>query len=80
MTSILQSSKSENGKAHFEMVVRRETDGKKQKVTLPDVTFDVKTDEESGRTYLVYVSFCWAWNRGLVIPLFRRPNPSARWR
>lgn len=54
MTSILQSSKSENGKAHFEMVVRRETDGKKQKVTLPDVTFDVKTDEESGRTYLVY--------------------------
>lgn len=54
LTSILQSGKSENGKAHFDMVVRREVDGKKQKVTLPDVIFDVKIDEETGRTALIY--------------------------
>ncbi len=38
----------------FQMVVRREMDGKPQKVTLDKVTFELKTDEETGRRYLVY--------------------------
>lgn len=36
------------------MVVRREVDGKKMDVTLNEVAFELKTDEESGRQYLVY--------------------------
>ena len=36
------------------MVVRRTVDGKKTDVTLDKVAFELKTDEESGRQYLVY--------------------------
>lgn len=54
LTAILQSGRSENGKARFEMLVRRKIDGKEQKVTLPEVTFDVKTDEKTNRTALIY--------------------------
>ena len=38
----------------FDMVVRREVDGKKQKVTLPNVTFTLIHDEETGARYLQY--------------------------
>ena len=38
----------------FQMVVRRKVDGQEQKVTLDKVKFDLKTDEETGRRYLVY--------------------------
>ncbi len=38
----------------LEMVVRRQVDGKDQKVTLDAVKFQLKTDAESGRQYLVY--------------------------
>ena len=38
----------------FDMVVRREVDGKKKKVTLDDVGFTLKKDEESGQRYLEY--------------------------
>lgn len=36
------------------MVVRRTVDGKKTDVTLDNVAFELKTDEQSGRQYLVY--------------------------
>ncbi len=38
----------------LQMVVRREVDGKMTDVTLDAVTFEMATDEESGRQYLVY--------------------------
>ncbi len=38
----------------LQMVVRREEDGVSRKVTLDAVEFTLKTDEETGRQYLVY--------------------------
>ncbi|MCI9414665.1 MAG: site-2 protease family protein [Clostridiales bacterium] len=50
ITSIMQSD--EDGV--FDITVRREVDGKKQKVELKDVAFPLKTDEATGRRYLEY--------------------------
>lgn len=38
----------------FQMVVRRDVDGKQQLVDLDRVTFEVKTDEETGQRHLIY--------------------------
>ncbi|MDD3692679.1 MAG: M50 family metallopeptidase [Oscillospiraceae bacterium] len=42
----------EDGK--MDMTVRRKVDGKRKKVELSGVTFELKKDEQSGRRYLVY--------------------------
>lgn len=38
----------------LQMVVRREIDGESKTVSLDTVTFEVKTDEETGQRYLIY--------------------------
>ncbi len=50
IASMLQSD--EDGVMDF--VVRREVDGKKEKVTLDGVTFEIQVDEESGARELIY--------------------------